>query len=118
MAWPTTRRPSTKDLLRVEHRLQAAPSAGAGRWIILALVAVIVALLYQRSHEQAGHGRQIDALKEERVLLQAALDLNRLKQQETQATEEQLLKRIATLSAQVERLQTDLAFFRQQKKTR
>ena len=55
MAWPTTRRPSTKDLLRVEHRLQAAPSAGVGRWIILALVAVIVALLYLRSHEQAGH---------------------------------------------------------------
>jgi len=98
--------------------LQAAPSAGVGRWIILALVAVIVALLYLRSHEQAGHERQIDALKEERVLLQAALDLNRLKQQETQATEEQLLRRIATLSAQVERLQADLAFFRQQKKTR
>ena len=52
------------------------------------------------------------------MLLQAALDLNRLKQQETQATEEQLLRRIATLSAQVERLQADLAFFRQQKKTR
>ncbi|MFV0456790.1 MAG: hypothetical protein ACK5NQ_17710 [Pseudomonas sp.] len=94
------------------------PGASVGRWIILALVAVVVALLYLRSHEQAGYGRQVDALKEEHMLLQAELDLNRLKQQETQATEEQLLKRIATLSAQVERLQADLAFFRQQKKTR
>lgn len=118
MRWPTTKRPSSKDLLRVEHGLQAAPVARSGRWIVAVLLCVIGALLYLRSHEQAAYAQRIDALQEERVVLQAALELSRLKRQETKATEEQLLKRIATLSAQAERLQADLAFFRQQKKTR
>lgn len=118
MLWPTTKRPSTKDLVRFEHRLQAARTARTGRWIILVLLCVIGALLYLRNHEQAAHAQRVEALSQQRVKLQTALELSQLQRQETQATEEQLLKRIAALSAQAERLQTDLAFFRQQKKTR
>ena len=68
--------------------------------------------------EQAIQAQQIDVLHQQNLALKAALEQARLQRQEGQATEEQLLRRIATLSAQVERLQTDLAFFRQQKKAR
>lgn len=118
MVWPMTRRPSTKELVRDEHRLQAAQTSRMGRWIIFVLLCVIGALLYLRNHEQAVHAQRIDALHQESVTLKEKLELSGLQRQETQATEEQLLRRIATLSAQAERLQTDLAFFRQQKKTR
>ena len=53
MAWLKTRRPSTRELVRAEHRLQAARGARAGRLIILALLCVIGALLYLRLDEQA-----------------------------------------------------------------
>ncbi len=118
MAWLKTRRPSTRELVRAEHRLQAARGARAGRLIILALLCVIGALLYLRLDEQAAQARQIEVLHQQNLALKAALEQARLQRQEGQATEEQLLRRIATLSAQVERLQTDLAFFRQQKKAR
>jgi len=118
MAWLRTKRPSTRELLRAEHRLQAARSARSGRWLIFGLLCVIGALLYLRNHEQVAHVRQVEALTQDSQALRAALGQSRLKRQEVQATEEQLLRRIATLSAQVERLQTDLAFFRQQKKAR
>ncbi|HCL14950.1 hypothetical protein [Stutzerimonas stutzeri] len=118
MAWLKTRRPSTRELVRAEHRLQAARSARAGRLIILALLCVIGALLYLRLDEQAAQARQIEVLHQQNLTLSAELEHARLQRQEAQATEEQLLRRIATLSAQVERLQTDLAFFRQQKKAR
>jgi len=118
MAWLRTKRPSTRELLRAEHRLQAARSARSGRWQIFGLLCVIGALLYLRNHEQVAHARRVEALTQDSQALRAALGQSRLKRQEIQATEEQLLRRIATLSAQVERLQTDLAFFRQQKKAR
>lgn len=118
MVWPTTKRLSTQDLVRAEHRLQAARSSRAGRWVILFLLCAIGGLLFLRNHEQVAHAQRIEALTQEGVALQTALELSRLQRQESQATEEQLLKRIAELSAQMERLQTDLAFFRQQKKTR
>ncbi len=118
MVWLKTKRPSTRELLRAEHRPQAAHSARSGRWLIFGLLCVIGALLYLRDHELATHARQVEALMQDSQTLRAALGQSRLKRQEIQATEEQLLRRIATLSAQVERLQTDLAFFRQQKKAR
>ncbi|WP_003292425.1 hypothetical protein [Stutzerimonas stutzeri] len=83
---------------------------------MLVLLCVIAALLYLRNLEQAAHAQRIDALNEESRALRVALDNGRLQHREAQATEEQLLRRIATQSAQVERLQTELAFFRQQKK--
>ncbi|NRF50211.1 hypothetical protein HRF68_21760 [Pseudomonas stutzeri] len=85
---------------------------------MLALLCVIATLLYLRLDEQANQAQQIDVLHQQNLALKAALEQARLQRQEGQATEEQLLRRIATLSAQVERLQTDLAFFRQQKKAR
>ena len=118
MAWLRTKRPSTRELLRAEHRPHAARSVRTGRWIIVGLLCVIGALLYLRSQEQTQHAQRIDALGLETQALKAELEQGRLQRQETHATEEQLLRRIATLSAQVERLQTDLAFFRQQKKAR
>jgi outer membrane murein-binding lipoprotein Lpp len=75
-------------------------------------------LLYLRGQEQTQHAQRVEALGRETQAMKAELEQVRLQRQETQATEEQLLRRIATLSAQVERLQTDLAFFRQQKKAR
>jgi septal ring factor EnvC (AmiA/AmiB activator) len=118
MAWLRTKRPTTRELLRAEHRPHAARSVRTGRWIIFALLCVIGALLYLRGQEQAIHTQRIEALGRESQALRAELEQGRLQRQETQATEAQLLRRIATLSAQVERLQTDLAFFRQQKKAR
>ena len=118
MAWLRTKRPSTRELLRAEHRLQAARSVRSGGWLISALLCVIGALLFLRNHEHAAHARQLEALTQDSQALRTALGQSRLKRKEIQATEEQLLRRIATLSAQVERLQTDLAFFRQQKKAR
>lgn len=118
MTWLPTKRLSSKDLVRAEHRLQTARRPCAERWVILVLLCAIGALLFLRNHEQTAHAQRIEALSQESVNLQTALELSRLQRQESQATEEQLLKRIAALSAQAERLQTDLAFFRQQKKTR
>ena len=118
MVWLTTRRPTTRELVRAEHRPRAAAAGSAGRWCMLALLCVIGALVYLRGHEHAVHAQRIAELREQSEALNAALERSRLQRQETQATEEQLLKRIATLSAQVERLHTELAFFRQQKKAR
>jgi hypothetical protein len=118
MTWLTTKRPSTRELLRAEHRPHAARSVRTGRWIIFGLLCVIGALLYLRNQDQAIHALQIEAVSRESLAFKAELEQSRLQRQENQATEEQLLRRIATLSAQVERLQTDLAFFRQQKKAR
>ncbi|MCQ4262345.1 hypothetical protein CXK91_04795 [Stutzerimonas stutzeri] len=118
MTWLRTKRPSTRELVRAEHRLQAGRRARTGHWIIVGLLCVIGALLYLRDHERSDHVQRLEAMARETSTLKAALEHSRLQRQETQATEEQLLRRIATLSAQVERLQTDLAFFRQQKKAR
>ncbi len=118
MTWLRTKRPSTRELVRAEHRPQAGRRARTGHWIIAGLLCVIGALLYLRSHEHSNYAQRTEALSRETLALKAELEQSRLQRQETQATEEQLLRRIATLSAQVERLQTDLAFFRQQKKAR
>lgn len=118
MAWLRTRQLSTRELVRTEHRLQANRTGRAGRWVGLALLCVIAALVYLRHHEHASHEQQMAALNQDRLMLSASLEQSRLQRQESQATEEQLLRRIAALSAQVERLQTDLAFFRQQRKAR
>ena len=92
------RRPSTRELVRAEHRLQAARRC-AGRLIILALLCVIGALLYLRLDEQAAQARQIEVLHQQNLTLSAELEHARLQRQEAQATEEQLLRRIATFRA-------------------
>lgn len=115
MLWPTTRKPSTRELLRAEHRLQPARGGRLWQWSLLLVLCLIAAALFVRLDESAAHERQLAALVAENRALKADLEQSRLQQQEAQATQEQLLRRIAELSAQAKRLKTDLAFFRQQK---
>lgn len=111
-----TRTPDTRELLRAEHRLQASRSSPSRRWMIVAMLCLTGALFYLRVIEQGAYAQQIAALDAENQALRNSLEQRRLQRQEAEATQEQLLGRIAKLSAQIERLQTDLAFFRQQKK--
>lgn len=116
MPWPGTRKPSTRELLRAEHRLQLARGGRLWRWAMFLVLCLIAAALFLRLDEHGTREQQLAALAAENRTLAAALERSSLQQREAQATEEQLLRRIAELSAQVKRLQTDLAFFRQQKK--
>ncbi len=87
-------------------------------WLLLTMLCVLAGLLYLRWEDGTDHGRQIAELMKQNQVLQVALSQSRLQEQEAEATQEQLLSRITRLSAQIERLQTDLAFFQQQKKSR
>lgn len=115
MLWSSTRKPSTRDLVRAEHRLLVARRGRLWQWAIFLVFCLIAAALLLRLDGGAGDEQQLAALVEENRTLKAALEQGRLQQQEAQATEEQLLRRIAEMTAQIKRLQTDLAFFRQQK---
>lgn len=116
MFWRSTRKPSTRELLRAEHRPQAGRSGRLWRGgLLVALLLIAAALWLQRLGETA-HATQLATLAEQNRGLEAALEQSQLQLQEARATEEQLLRRIAELSAQTKRLQTELAFFRQQKK--
>lgn len=112
------RKPNTRELVRAEHRLLAARPIRPWLLLCVAMLCLIAALLYLRDHENAAHQQRLTTLVAESQALQDALEQGRLQRQEAEATQEQLLGRIAQLSAQIERLQTDLAFFRQQKKAR
>lgn len=118
MLGPMIRRPNTRDLVRAEHRLLAARPIRPWLLLCVAMLCLIAALLYLRDHEQAAYEQRLATLGAENQGLRDALEQGRLQRQEAEATQEQLLGRIARLSAQIERLQTDLAFFRQQKKAR
>ncbi len=111
-----TRALDTRVLLRSELRLQARRKSRSWSWVIIAMACLISALLYLRVLEHGAYEEQIAALDTENQALRDALEQRRLQRQEAEATQEQLLGRIAKLSAQIERLQTDLAFYRQQKK--
>lgn len=113
-----TTKPDTRRLVRGEHRLLVARRSRAWLWIIFMMFCLIGALLYLRVEQNAAHAVQLAALAAENQSLQDALAQGQLQNQEAEATQEQLLGRIAKLSAQIERLQTDLAFYRQQKKAR
>ncbi|MCW3149804.1 hypothetical protein N8H22_14450 [Stutzerimonas stutzeri] len=104
-------------MLHAEHR----PVIARNRrryWLPGVMLCVVAALLFLRFTENSAHAQQITQLAAESEALHAALERSRLQRQEAQATEEQLLRRITQLSTQIERLQTELAFFRQQKKSR
>lgn len=116
MPWPKTRRPSTRELVRAEHRLQLARGGRLWQWALFLVLCLIGAALLLRHDESEAREQQLAALVAENRTLAAALEQSSLQLREAQASEEQLLLRIAELSAQVKRLQTDLAFFRQQKK--
>ncbi|NKQ12516.1 hypothetical protein [Pseudomonas sp. SST3] len=118
MLWLKTRTPDTRQLVRAEHRLLITRRSRSWLWVVLVMLCMIAALVNLRISEGAAHEQQLIALTAENQSLQDALAQGALQHQEAEATQEQLLGRIAKLSAQIERLQTDLAFFRQQKKAR
>ncbi len=115
MLWSSTRKPSTRELVRAEHRLLVARGGRLWQWAVFLVFCLIAAALLVRLDGGDAGEPQRAALVEENRTLKAELEQRRLQQQEAQATQEQLLRRIAEMSAQIKRLQTDLAFFRQQK---
>lgn len=115
MLWPSTRKPSTRELVRAEHRPLVARGGRLWQWAVFLVFCLIAALLLVRLDGGSADEQRLAALVEENHTLKAALEQRSLQQQEAKATEEQLLRRIAQLTAQVKHLQTDLAFFRQQK---
>lgn len=118
MARLMTKAIDTRALLRADHRLVAERAPRRWLLLLLAMLCLLAGLLYLRWEDGTDHGRQLAELVTENQALRAALSQSRLQEQEAEATQEQLLSRIARLSAQIERLQTDLAFFQQQKKSR
>lgn len=116
MLWRTTRKPSTRELVRAEHRLQAGRRGGLWRWALVLVLGLLAAVLWLRLDARTTHEQQLAALVAEKHRLQAELEQSHLQLREAQAAEAQLLRRIAEMTTQVKRLQTDLAFFRQQKK--
>lgn len=114
----TTKRPDTRELLRGEHRLMARRPSRSGFWGLAGMLCLVVGLLVLRDHESAAHEQQLAKLVDENQALQGVSEQRQLERQEAEATQEQLLGRIAQLSAQIDRLQTDLAFYRQQKSAR
>lgn len=118
MLWLKTKGPDTRQLVRAEHRLLIAHRSRSWLWVVLVMLCMIAGLLNLRISERASHERQLAALTAENQSLQDAVAQGLLQYKEAEATQDQLLGRIAKLSAQIERLQTDLAFFRQQKSAR
>ncbi|SDR71446.1 hypothetical protein [Pseudomonas oryzae] len=117
MLWPTTKKPSTRELLRTEHRLHAVRAGRPWQWAVFLVFCLVSAALWWRLDDGRTRERQLAALAAENRSLKAALEQSRLQQDEALATEAQLMRRIEEMSAQVKRLKTELAFFRQQKKS-
>jgi chromosome segregation ATPase len=86
--------------------------------MLVAMACLFAGLLFLRDQEHAAHEQQLAKLAAENQALKGVSEQRQLERQEAEATQEQLLGRIAQLSAQIDRLQTDLAFYRQQKSTR
>jgi hypothetical protein len=118
MVRPMTRAIDTRELLRGDHQLVASRAPRRWPWLLLLMLCLLASLLYLRWEDGADHEREVEKLAAENQTLRAALSQSRLQEQEAQATQEQLLSRIAKLSDQSKRLQTDLAFYQQQKKSR
>ncbi|EIK54307.1 hypothetical protein YO5_04232 [Stutzerimonas stutzeri TS44] len=115
MIWRRTSGHSSRELLRAEHRPWVVRPRRLP-WLALLLLAVIAGLLWWRHVDGSAHAQHVAQLAAANQALQATLAQGRLQTQEIQATNAQLLRRNAQLSARIEQLQTELAFFRQQKK--
>ncbi|MCQ2030226.1 hypothetical protein [Stutzerimonas zhaodongensis] len=113
-----TKTVDTRELLRADHRLVAARATRRWVWVVLVMLCGFAGLLYMRWEDGTDQARQLQELASDNQKLREALSQSRLQEQEAEATQEQLLSRIAGLSAQIDRLQTELAFFQQQKKSR
>ncbi|CAM5489058.1 putative protein OS=Stutzerimonas stutzeri OX=316 GN=CXK95_03200 PE=4 SV=1 [Stutzerimonas stutzeri] len=115
MIWRRTSAHSSRELLRAEHRPRVIRPRRLP-WLPLLLLAAIAGLLWLRHADGSAHAQRVEQLATANQALQATLAQGRLQRQEIQATNAQLLRRNAQLSAQIEQLHTELAFFRQQKK--
>lgn len=98
---------STRELLRGEHRLQY--SRRRRPWLLLGLLLVLMAGYGGWQRELAWRAQQGG-----QAALRAELERSALRQREAEAAQQQLLRRNAELAAQLKRVQTDLAFYRQQ----
>ena len=115
MARRATSRASNRELLRGEFRLQPTPRRRLASWLGLALLLLMpLALLAvgQRIHQ--GYQAELNRLQAENQHLRDRLAQQALDRQVGTAAERQLTERNAALLAQIERLTTELAFFRRQ----
>ncbi|WP_343574808.1 hypothetical protein [Pseudomonas sp.] len=81
----------------------------------VALAAALAGAYLLRTHDDGQASQRIEALEAENASLTAALEERRLQGEEDQANREQLMRRIDAMSAEIKKLKTELAFFRQQK---
>ncbi|MBF7731256.1 hypothetical protein [Pseudomonas sp. N040] len=119
MLWRKTNASSTRELLRAEHQLQLANQGRIRFWplaLLLALSLALLGALLLRGTEQQAHAEQRAAWLADNQRLREQLEQERLQTREEQAAQEQLLRRIGVMSAQIKQLKTDLAFYRQQEK--
>ena len=119
MAWPRTRKPSTRDLLRAEHQPHVPRRRGRvgviAPLLCVALATALAGAYLLRTHDDGQVRQRIEALETENARLTTALEERRLQGEENQANREQLMRRIDAMSAEIKKLKTELAFFRQQK---
>lgn len=123
MVWPRTRKPSTRDLLRADHLPHAPRRSARLAWtLLLALVlgALAAGIGWMRYHDDGAaqareHADELQALQAQVGQLTAELEEKRLQNEEAQANRDQLMQRIDAMSAEIKKLKTELAFFRQQK---
>lgn len=110
------RPPSTRALVRAEHRPRAARRALAWPVLALVLLGLLGAGGWAQQRASLAWQARLDALDAENRSLRDAQEQTALAQRERQASEAQLLRRLDELAAQNKRLQTELSFFRQQEK--
>ena len=107
---------TTRELLRGEHRLQIGQ--GRGRWrspLLFLLLLAFLGLAYAQHLRQDDElQRRLEALGVENQQLKARLAQVDMLQREAEGAQQQLVRRNGDLAAQVKKLKTDLAFFRQQ----
>lgn len=115
MARRTISRSSNQALLRGELRLQLAPRRRLLGWLGLGLLLLTPLLLLAVGYRlQQGYQAELGQLQAENGQLRERLAQQELERELGAATERQLTERNAALLAQIERLTTELAFFRRQ----
>ncbi|MFR0692610.1 hypothetical protein ACLUTX_24680 [Enterobacterales bacterium AE_CKDN230030158-1A_HGKHYDSX7] len=118
MAWLRTRKLDTRRLLHAEHRPHVPRGHG---WLVWPALALLIALgaaaavygMRQGDDRYAQH--RIAELEAHNQELSEALERERLQVNEEQANREQLMRRIDAMSAEIKKLKTEQAFYRQQK---
>ncbi|MDN6857865.1 hypothetical protein QO207_14795 [Pseudomonas sp. CAN2814] len=118
MAWPRTKKPTTRQLLRAEHRPHVPRGYAWLGWslLVLAVLALLAAGAWQlRARDDGQLHERIETLEAQNAELTEAIEEKRLQGEEERANREQLMQRIDAMSAEIKKLKTELAFYRQQK---